>query len=136
MAASKHEKRVHTAYLREMAGAFLVYAVLLMASIRFGRPMDDGLLRILVLLSPMLGFCLALWAIARHLGRVDEYLRRFLLESFALAAGLTAGLTFSYGFLETAGYPRLSMFVVWMVLGGATVLVCVVRALLERRAQG
>jgi len=132
MAASKHEKRVHKAYLREMAGALLVYAVLLMASIRFGRPMDDGLLRILVLLSPMLGFCLALWAIARHLGRVDEYLRRFLLESFALAAGLTAGLTFSYGFLETAGYPRMSMFSVWMVLCGATMLVCLVRSVHEK----
>ncbi len=128
MAASKHEKRVHKAYLREMAGAFLVYAVLLMSSIRFGRPMDDGPLRILVLLSPMIGFCLALWAIARHLGRVDEYLRSFLLESFALAAALTAGLTFSYGFLETAGYPRISMFSVWMVLCGATMLVCLVRS--------
>ena len=128
MAASKHEKRVHTAYLREMAGAFLVYAALLMASIRFGRPMDDGLLRILVLLSPMIGFCLALWAIARHLGRVDEYLRSFLLESFALGAAFTAGLTFSYGFLETAGYPRLSMFTVWMVLGGVTAFVCLVRS--------
>jgi hypothetical protein len=133
MATSKYEKRVGKAYLREIAGAFLVYAVLLMASIRFGRPMDDGLLRILVLLSPMLGFCLALWAIARHLGRVDEYLRRFLLESFALAAGLTAGLTFSYGFLETAGYPRMSMFSVWMVLCGATMLVCLVRSMYEKR---
>lgn len=132
MAASKHEKRVHKAYLREMAGAILVYAVLLMASIRFGRPMDDGPLRILVLLSPMIGFCLALWAIARHLGRVDEYLRRFLLESFALAAALTAGLTFSYGFLETAGYPRLSMFSVWVVLCGATMLVCLVRSMYEK----
>jgi hypothetical protein len=73
-----------------------------------------------------------LWAIARHLDRVDEYLRRYLLESFALAAALTAGLTFSYGFLETAGYPRLSMFAVWVVLCAATVLVCTVRALRRR----
>ena len=91
-----------------------------------------GLPRILVLLSPMIGFCLALWAIARHLGRVDEYLRSFLLESFALAAGLTAGLTFSYGFLETAGYPRMSMFAVWVVLCGATMLVCLVRSVHEK----
>jgi len=133
MAASKHEKRVGKAYLREMAGAFLVYSVLLMASIRFGRPLEDGVLRLMVLLSPMIGFCLALWAIARHLGRVDEYLRMFLLESFALAAGLTAGLTFSYGFLETAGYPRISMFSVWMVLCGATMLVCLVRSVHAKR---
>ena len=128
MAASTHEKRVGKAYLRELGGAILLYTVLLMASIRFGRPMEDGTLRVAVLLSPMIGFCLALWAIARHLGRVDEYLRGFLLESFALAAALTAGLTFSYGFLETAGYPRLSMFTVWMVLCGVTGLVCLVRS--------
>lgn len=132
MKANTHEKRVGKAYLRELGGAFAVYAVLLVATIRYGRAMDEGLLRTVVLLSPMLGFCLMLWAIARHLGRVDEYLRRYLLESFALAAALTAGLTFSYGFLETAGYPRLSMFSVWMVLGAATALVCVVRALRGR----
>ncbi|MEW7847217.1 hypothetical protein AB2N08_00815 [Massilia aurea] len=133
MAASKHEKRVGKAYLREMAGGFLVYAVLLVASIRYGRPLEDGAVRLLLLLSPMIGFCLVLWAIARHLGRVDEYLRMFLLESFALASALTAGLTFSYGFLETAGYPRISMFSVWMVLCGATMLVCLVRSVHAKR---
>ena len=132
MATTTHEKRVGNAYLRELGGSLLVYAVLLVAAIRLGRPMDEGVLRSLFLLSPMLGFCLMLWAIARHLNRVDEYLRRFLLESFALAAGITAGLTFTYGFLETAGYPRLSMFSVWMVLCGATMLVCLLRSLRAR----
>jgi hypothetical protein len=134
MAASTHEKRVGKVYLRELGGSILLYTVLLMLSIRFGRPMADGVLRVVVLLSPMIGFCLALWAIARHLGRVDEYLRRFLLESFALGAAFTAGLTFSYGFLETAGYPRLSMFTVWVVLCSVTALVCLVRSLQERRS--
>ena len=59
-------------------------------------------------------------------------IRRFLLESVALAAAITAGLTFTYGFLETAGFPRLSMFSVWCVLCGATVLVCALRRLLNR----
>ena len=127
-----HERRVGKAYLRELGGSLAVYAILLVATIRYGRPMEEGVLRTVVLLSPMLGFCLMLWAIARHLNRVDEYLRRSLLESFALAAALTAGLTFSYGFLETAGYPRLSMFAVWVVLCAATVLVCTVRALRQR----
>jgi len=132
MKASTHEKRTGKVYLRELFGALLAYALLLAASIHFGRPMDDGVLRTAVLLSPMIGFCFMLWAIARHLGRLDEYLRRNLLESFALAAALTAGLTFSYGFLETAGYPRLSMFAVWMVLCASTVLVTTVRALRQR----
>lgn len=127
-----HERRVGKAYLRELSASLLLYSVLLALAIRFGRPMEPGVLRTLVLLSPMVGFALALWAIARHLARVDEYIRMFLLESVALAAALTAGLSFTYGFLETAGFPRLSMFAVWCVLGGATVLVCAVRRLLGR----
>jgi hypothetical protein len=127
-----HERRVGKAYLKELGAALLVYALLLVAAIRYGRPMDAGLARTLVLLSPMLGFGLALWAIARHLARVDEYIRMFLLESLALAAAITAGLSFTYGFLETAGYPRLSMFSVWCVLCGAMVLVCGLRRLLGR----
>lgn len=133
MASSTHEKRVGGAYLRELGGALLVYTLLLVLTIRYGRPMEPGLLRTVVLLSPMLGFCLGLWAIARHLRRVDEYVRMFLLESFALGAAITAGLSFTYGFLETAGYPKLSMFAVWMVLCGATGLVTLVRSALGRR---
>ena len=132
MKANTHEKRTGEAYLRELGFSFAVYAILLVVSIRLGRPLEEGVLRTVVLLSPMIGFCLMLWAIARHLGRLDEYLRRNLLESFALAAALTAGLTFSYGFLETAGYPRLSMFAVWIVLAASTALVTVVRALRQR----
>lgn len=132
MAGNTHEKRVGNLYLRELGVALLLYTVLLVAAIRFGRPLEEGVLRTLLLLSPMIGFGLMLRAIARHLNRVDEYLRMFLLESFALAAGITAGLSFTYGFLETAGYPRLSMFTVWVVLCGATTLVCLVRSLRNR----
>ncbi len=132
MARNTHEKRVGNLYLRELGVALLLYTVLLVAAIRFGRPLEEGVLRTLLLLSPMIGFGLMLRAIARHLNRVDEYLRMFLLESFALAAGITAGLSFTYGFLETAGYPRLSMFTVWVVLCGATTLVCLVRSLRNR----
>lgn len=127
-----HEKRVGKAYMRELMGSLALYMVLLFAAIRWGRPMEEGVLRTLVLLSPMIGFGLALWAIARHFGRIDEYVRMRLLETVALAAAITAGLTFSYGFLETAGYPKLSMFTVWCVLCGATVLVQLVRKLLDR----
>ncbi len=127
-----HEKRVGRAYTREMLGSLALYSVLLVLAIRWGRPMEEGVARTLVLLSPMIGFGLALWAIARHFGRIDEYVRMRLLENVALAAGITAGLTFTYGFLETAGYPKLSMFTVWCVLCGATMLVQLARKLLDR----
>ncbi|WP_305823113.1 hypothetical protein [Massilia brevitalea] len=127
-----HEKRVTRAYHRELFGAIALYTVLLMAAIRYGRPMDDGVLRTLVLASPMIGFGVMIWAIARHLARVDEFIRKQLMENVALAAAITAGLTFTYGFLETASYPKLSMFTVWCVLCGTFGVVQIVRKLASK----
>jgi hypothetical protein len=125
-------RQVRSRYQREMIVSFIVYGALLMASIRYGRPMPDGLLRTIVLLSPMAGFLGMIRAIARHVDGIDEYQRKFLLETFALAAALTAALTFSYGFLETAGYPKISMFSVWMILCGAWGVVAIARVALKK----
>ena len=127
-----HEKTVNRAYLLEMAIGFAVYVAMLGVTIKFGRPMAEGTLRTIVLLSPMLGFFGVMWAIGRHLGRVDEYVRQFTLENIAIAAAVTAGSTFTYGFLETAGYEKLSMFTVWMVLCGTWGVVTCARGLMNK----
>ena len=111
------QKQVLSRYLREMGLALAVYAVLLVGSITFGRPLPEGMLRTVALMAPMLGFIGMIWAIARHIRRMDEYQRLVMLETFALAAALTAAVTFTYGFMENAGYPRLSMFYVWGLMG-------------------
>lgn len=129
-----HEKRVARAYRADLWTAIAVYAVLLLASIRYGRPLPDGMLRTVVLLSPMIGFGLMIRAIARHVARIDEYQRLRMLESVALAFAITGAVTFSYGFLETAGYPKLSMFAVWIVMGASWALVNFVRGVAARRA--
>lgn len=121
------EKDAARMYQRELWMSIALYAAILMLAIRFGRPMQDGLLRTLVLVSPMLGFGVALWAIVRHFGRMDEYIRRMQLENIAIAAAVTAGLSFTYGFLETAGFPKLSMFSVWVTMGSAWALVNLLR---------
>jgi hypothetical protein len=126
-----HRKRILKAYYRELFGALALYGLLLLA-IRFGRPLPEGPTRMAVLLGPMIGFAGAIWAIARRLRRADDYVRQRLPENVALAAALTAGLTFTYGFLETAGLSRLSMFSVWMVLCGGFGVVSLVRSLFER----
>jgi hypothetical protein len=127
-----HEKKVARIYLREMGGSLLLYVAMLPAAIHFGRPMEEGLARTLVLASPMIAFCLAVWAVARHLRRVDEFIRQSTLETLAIAAAVTAGLSFTYGFLESAGYPRLSMFTVWPVMGGVWGALTCIRNWLER----
>ena len=50
----------------------------------------------------------------------------------AIAAAVTAGWTFTYGFLENAGYPRLSMFIVWPVMGAVWGLLACIDTLRHR----
>ncbi|MDN4054911.1 hypothetical protein QPK32_17665 [Massilia sp. YIM B02763] len=130
-----HERRVTKAYHRELFTALAVYVVLLSASIAFGRPLPEGPLRTAVLLLPMAGFGLMIRAIARHVRRIDEYQRLRMLETLGLAFAITGAVTFSYGFLETAGFPRLSMFSVWIVMGASWALASLARARVERRPE-
>lgn len=128
---SAHERKAGRRYLFELFGTLAIYTALLTASIRFGRLMDAGLLKLAVLVSPMIGFLLMIWVVARQFARMDEYVRRVLLENIAIGAAITASATFTYGFLETAGYPLQSMFSVWMVLGGSVGVVTCVRKWIE-----
>ncbi len=127
-----HEKKIARAYLIELMSSLAIYTVLLTLTIRYGRPMPEGVLRTIVLASPMIGFFLAIWAIARQFKRIDEYIRLRLLENIGIAAAVTAAVSFTYGFMETAGYPMLSMFHVWMVMGGTWGVTSIVRNLAER----
>jgi len=127
-----HEQKIKRIYNREFLSAMAIYVVMLTVSIRWGRGMDDGVLRTVVLASPMVGFMLALWAVVRQIRRIDEYVRQTMLENLAIAAGVTAGLSFTYGFLETAGFPKLTMFAVWPVMGGAWFLMTGLRCWTDR----
>jgi hypothetical protein len=126
------EQEASKLYMRELLCSMAIYAAILVGSLYFGRPMAPGTARLLVLLSPMLGFVLMLWALVRQFRRMDEFIRQLFLENAAIAAGITAGLTFTYGFLEGAGYPRLSMFTVWVLLCACLGLTATVRRLAMR----
>jgi hypothetical protein len=116
---SDNERKAGARYLGELFASVALYSALLIPSVMVGPSMAAGWLRTTVLVCPMIGFLLMIWVVARQLGRMDEYQRIIMLETFAIAAAITAGVTFTYGFLENAGYPRLSMFSVWGVMGGA-----------------
>jgi hypothetical protein len=111
------EREGNRQYRLELGGAMVLYMAVLFVAISFGKPMEPGLLRTLLLFSPALPLLLTVWAIARHFGRMDEFLRLRSLESLAIAAAVTSTLSFSYGFMETAGFPKVSMFWVWPVMG-------------------
>jgi hypothetical protein len=123
------EREATRKYLLEFGGAMASYLVVLFFSLRLAKQLDDGLARTVLLLSPMIPVALALWAFMRQLKRMDEFVRLRSLQSLALAGGITGGFAITYGFLENAGYPRVSMFTVWMVFGGSWAIVSCAQAL-------
>ena len=104
-------------YVKELVTTLVVYGATLVGSIALlthvdvARPWRD-----LVALSPMLPAAATAWIVLRELRRMDELQRRIQLEALGFSFAGTAILTFSYGFLEGLGYPRLSMFTVWPIL--------------------
>ncbi len=118
----------------ELVASLAVYIVILLPALHYGSAMQDGAGRTAVMVSPMIGFMLALWAVVRQFRRVDEFLRLRTLENIAVAAAITAGVSFTYGFLENVGFPRLSMFAVWPLMGGAWFVVGIGRVLVQDRA--
>lgn len=119
-------------YFVELGGSLAIYAAILVPALTYGPAIPSEPWRSLALVSPMIGFCLMLWAIARQVARSDEYQRKLQIENFALAAALAAGLSFTYGFLENAGYPRLSMFTVCGVMGVGMAVISRVRGTCRR----
>lgn len=132
MEKSSHEQKVFRRYNAELFGALILYGIVLTITIYVGEPMKKGLEKTLILITPMGPFLLMIWVIVRLLRRVDEYVRLTILENVSIAAAVTAATTFTYGFMENAGYPQLSMFVVWPVMGAAWILVGVIRCALDR----
>ena len=110
-------------YLKELAAALALYGLMLVGSIELldhvtvAAPWRD-----VIALSPMVGGLACAWAILRELRRMDELQRRIQLEALGFSFAGTAILTFSYGFLEGLGYPKLSMFTVWPILAALWII--------------
>ena len=111
------ERDARKKYQLELGGAMALYMGVLFGSIYVAKPMEASAARTVLLLSPMIPLLLAVWAIARQFRRMDEFVRLRTLEGLAIGAAVTAALSLTYGFLESAGFPKLSMFWVWPVMG-------------------
>lgn len=119
-------------YQKELFGAMALYIAVLFGSIYLSKTMEPGVARTALLLTPVIPILLATWAIVRQFGRMDEFVRVRTLESFAVAGAVTAAVTFTYGFLEGAGFPKLSMFWVWPLMGFVWGLVACLRCLVSK----
>jgi hypothetical protein len=100
-------------YIVQFLGAMGAYILLLLLSVYLLQNNPTSPWRGVVAALPVLPTCLALLVFVRYLGRMDELQRRIQLDAIAFAAGATAILTFTWGLLENAGFPHLSL--IWVL---------------------
>jgi len=104
-------------YLIEFTIAMTCYVALLLLSMFCLKGMDSSsFFRTPIALLPMIPAVAMCWVVIRQLRRMDELQRKIQFEALSWAFGLTAVTTFSYGFLENIGFPKLSYFLVWPVM--------------------
>ncbi len=104
-------------FFLEFGISMAAYVILLIVSLMLvtGGTVT-GTMATVVSLIPMLPALGVAVAVMRQLRASDELQRRIQLEALSLAFAGTALITFSYGFLENVGYPKLSMFYVWPLM--------------------
>jgi hypothetical protein len=103
------------AYAREFAIAMAAYVVAVIVTVWL-TPNIDPTFRAPFVLIPLIPSAFALRAYLRFLGRMDELGRRIQLEALAFGFGAAGMLTFAYGFLENAGFPKLSYVFVFPLM--------------------
>ncbi len=104
-------------YLWEFAVSLLAYVIVLIISVILLASLDIGpISRALFSLMPVIPGLAICRAIVRQLRRVDELQRKIQFEALGLAFAATVITTFSYGFLENVGFPKLTMFAVWPLM--------------------
>jgi len=104
-------------YLREFGLAMIAYAIITMISLKIlGAGVENQTLRTLTSLSPIIPLIAVCWTILRNVRRSDEMQRTIQIEAMAIALAGTTIITMGYGFLESVGYPRITMFAVWPLI--------------------
>ena len=130
---NKSAMPISTAYRRymiEVGLSMICYAIVLVISLKLLPTAPPGWKRVLLAAAPVIPAAFLLVSVIRLFARIDEMQRRIHLEAVALAAGVTALLALTCGFLENAGAPRLSGF--W-TFGSICVLWGVFGMILQRR---
>jgi len=126
------EREARNRYLLELSVAMVLYTAVLVASIYAANAMPPGYVRTLVVITPSIPIALVFWVIGRQFRRMDEFVRLRTLESMAISSSVVGAFSLTYGFFEMAGFPKLSMFWVWGLMGLSTFAVASVRCLVKK----
>ncbi len=83
--------------------------------IPLARAASSEITRLFFMAVPAAAILVIAIVVFRDFRRVDEMLRRLMVECFAVAGAFAFAWTLAYALFEIAGRPRISM---WWVFGG------------------
>lgn len=109
-------RNAEKSYIRQFALAMITYLVTIFAAVWLIDQVDNVLLRALIAIVPVLPLLFGVLAYVRYLSKIDELQQRIQLQAVSFAAGATGLLTFTYGLLENAGLPALSLTYVFPLM--------------------
>ena len=116
---SRGDRHRARAYLRDFLPGMALYLVMVPAVLAWGDLRGAHQLRLVWALAPLVPALWTVWAIARHLRRVDEYQQRLLLSGVAIGFAAAMVACVGAGFLALAGvaqpFPGASIWFVFAV---------------------
>jgi len=114
MKATNPTTQAQRRYLIEFTIAIVAYFVVLFAT-RIAFRSLSGPWEPVVALLPVVPVIAVFVAVVRWLQATDEFNRRIIVDSLAIAGGITALLAATYGFAESDLLPRPSAWWTWCV---------------------
>ncbi|WP_343621531.1 hypothetical protein [Acinetobacter proteolyticus] len=106
----------HSRNLLQLLIAITIYVVVLIGSLKALNLIDTQWLRIVISLTPMLPAFVIAFVIIQQFKRFDELQQKIQLQALGISFIGTSLITFSYGFLENVGFPKLTMFIIWPMM--------------------
>lgn len=111
------QKQAMQRYVKEFLIAMTMYVLILIASVTLLNSVELARVwQIVVSVAPALPVVFVIIAILRLLRDSDELQQRVHLLATTFSAVLTGFITFSYGFLENIGFPKLPTFAIFPML--------------------
>ncbi len=123
-------------YFIELTGALALYFGAITIREQFADKIADPVLKDALIVLPVVPTLLMAVAIFRFFYRVDEYRRRQILESFALAAAATCIFAVCWMLLADLGLPELSIFWVWPIQACFWALIMLAFKLRDKASEG
>jgi hypothetical protein len=113
---TKKMRRARRRYLLEFSVGMAVYTATVFASAAWLRANAESPWRLVIALVPLLPIAVTVVALIRFYLQQDELQKRQQVESLAFAFVGSSFLVITYGFRETAGFPRVTVWWVWVVM--------------------